>query len=335
MISSQTLHTALWPVLIERLDEGVIVFDARGVAIYANREAARLLDYTPQEVLGLDREDIVALCQQGRLDAERFAQAFVKGSLPFTPEQHYSVVTATRRLTLTPFVLDNEERFTVLLLRERETWQDELIAQTALDEMNGPLTFALNYCQTLLNRLKEGWEHTFELQDLARIVRDSVSHALHLWEMFSRLRSSASAPLNVRPVVLPIAFQIALSELKGKAVQGLQGLHLDLPDDLPPVRASEQHLHAVLCAVLEAAAARLSYQGRTTISARRRQGYVQIDITPLAAGNALYGYHCDMLPLAIAEQGIIQHGGRIWLSVAPDRPPVCSFSLPIWSESTE
>lgn len=335
MISPQTLHTVLWPVLIERLDEGVIVFDARGVAIYANREAARLLDYVPQDVLGLDREDITALCQPSRLDAERFAQAFVGGGLPSMPEQRYSVVTATRRLVLTPFVLNEGERFTILLLREREAWQDELIAQTVLDEMNGPLTFALSYCQTLLNRLKEGWGHTFELQDLARIVRDSVSRVLHLWGMFSRLRDSTSAPLNMRPVVLPIAFQIALSELKGKAVQGLQGLHIDLPDDLPPVRASEQHLHAVLCAVLEAATARLSYQGHMTISARRQQGYVQIDITPLAAGNALYGYHCDTLPLAIAEQGIIQHGGRIWFSTAPDQLPVCSFSLPVWAELRE
>lgn len=331
MISPQTLNTALWPMLVDRLDEGVIVFNAAGVAVYANCEAARLLDYEPQEVLGLDRADVVALCQPGRLDADRFAEVFAGGALPARPEQRYNVVTATRRLVLTPFALA-EERLTILLLREREAWRDELIAQTVLDEMNGPLTFALNYCRTLLNRLREGWEHTFELEDLARIVRDSVARVLHLWETLSRLRGSTTALTDVRPVVLSIAFQIALGELKNKAVQGLQGLHLDVPNDLPPVRASEQHLHAVLCALLEAAAARLSYQGRMTISARKRQGYIQVDLMPLAVGNALHSYHCDMLPLAIAEQGIIQHGGRMWFSASAGQPPVCSFSLPIWSD---
>ncbi len=331
MISPQTLSTTLWPMLVDRLDEGVIVFNTGGVAVYANREAARLLDYDPQEVLGLDRTDLVALCQPGRLDADRFAQAFTGGILPAKPEQRYNVVTATRRLVLMPFTLE-KERLTILLLREREAWRDELIAQTVLDEMNGPLTFALSYCRTLLNRLREGWEHTFELEDLARIIRDSVARMLHLWEAFSRLRGSAAPLTDVRPVVLPLAFQIALSELKSKTVQGLQGLHLEMPNDLPPVRASEPQLHAVLCALLEAAAARLSYQGRMTISARRRQGYIQVDLTPLAVGNALHSYHCDMLPLAIAEQGIIQHGGRMWFSAPVDQPPVCSFSLPVWSD---
>lgn len=333
MISPRVLDQAFWALLADRLDEGIVVFDQEGTVIYANEEAARLLDYAPIDVQGLDVDDFLSLCQPDRLDAPSFAHDLQGRHLPSRPARRYRVVTAARRLEIAPFAADRGPRLMVLLLREAVAWQDELIARTTLEEMNSPLVFASSYCDTLIKQVRQGWGHRFELEDLARIVQESVGRALQLWERASRLRKTAGASQGQRrPVVLPIAIQIALSELEGRGVQGLRNLRLNLPDDLPPVAAVEQHLHAALCALLESAAARLSYQGHMAVSARSRGTYIQLDLTPHTAASALQGYLFDELPLAICEQVIVQMGGRIWFTTQPEQPPTCSISLPVWTD---
>src|SRR5215475_13173665 len=97
MRSTRTLGTELWREIVERLDEGVIVFNQRGVAIYANDEAARLLSYQRRDVLELERDDLVALCDQDRMDGARFAGMFISGRVP-DGAGPFEIVTTSRHL---------------------------------------------------------------------------------------------------------------------------------------------------------------------------------------------------------------------------------------------
>src|SRR5687767_14569431 len=125
--SSRSLGTELWREMIERLDEGVIVFSDRGVVIYANDEAATLLGYTPRDVLELEKDDFISLCQLDRMDGASFANAFMGNQLPDSPDRVFEVATVHKRLSIRPFGLTLENgTVTVLLLREVSNWRSDL-----------------------------------------------------------------------------------------------------------------------------------------------------------------------------------------------------------------
>jgi hypothetical protein len=336
--SSRSLGTELWREMIERLDEGVIVFSDRGVVIYANDEAATLLGYTPRDVLELEKDDFISLCQLDRLDGAAFARAFAEGDLPGAPDRVFEVATVQKRLSIRPFNLTLENGMvTVLLLREVLNWRADLISETMMSpDMQGPLDSAAHYCNTLISRLEDGSAHPFELADLARIIQSSVTRAQGLWGNLSRLYNTNPTHFSqwdIRPLPLQEAFQEAISELKTHNSHGMPNLHLDMPDNLPPIAASSAQLHAGLCALLEGATARLMRQDRLAVIARHRRRYVQVDVTPEGtSAGGLHGYLFDSLPLAIAEQVILRHGGRVWIGARHDKPHTLSFSLPVWSE---
>ncbi len=336
MSASRLPDDQFWRQLVDHLDQGVIVFDDREAVVYANNEAARLIGYPPQDVLGLDKDDFLSLCQADRLDIASLSRALRGRQAASSAQRSYQVVTAEGRLEVTPLALAGPHGpVTVLLLRESIHWRSEIIAQTVIGEMNSPLSFASSYCDTLLHQLTQGWVSTFELRDLARIIRDSVKRALWLWEMLAGLYSTdpeESARWVCRPIDLAAALRAALRELSDQAVQGVVGLRLAMPDDLPPVSASASHLHTALCALLSGAAARLTSQERLIVKARARQSYVQVDLIPEAVSGAFHPYQFDMLPLAVVEQVIARHGGRLWFSETPGQPSGCSFSLPVWKE---
>lgn len=336
--SSRSLGTELWREMIERLDEGVIVFSDRGVVIYANDEAAALLGYTPRDVLELEKDDFISLCQLDRLDGATFAKSFSAGNLPGAPEIKFEVATVHKRLSIRPFKLTLEHGMvSVLLLREVLNWRSDLISETLMSpEMQGPLDSAVHYCQTLLARLEDGHAHQFEITDLARIVHSSVTRAQSLWGNLSRLYNTNPKHLsqwNVQPLHLHDAVKTAVAALTSNT---LPDLHLDIPDDLPLIAASATHFHAGLCALFEGTTSRLTRQDRLDVIARHRRRYVQVDVTPEGpATGGLHGYLFDSLPLAIAEQVILRHGGRVWIGARHDKPHTLSFSVPVWSQDDD
>nr|MBN1228399.1 PAS domain-containing protein [Anaerolineae bacterium] len=319
--------------IFEKLPYGVLIFDSRGTAVSANQEAARLLDYHLQEIPGLTREDFLALCQPDRLDYIHLKRALLGETAPGAGE--YTFATVSRRLSARVIPLHTEGiPSSALLLREHHEWQAELISETAVDRLHSPLAFAASYCETLQSRLDEDWGQEFELQDLARITRESIGQAFASWEMLHRLHITNPEQQKhraYRAIALPAVLQFALRDLDERGVPGTSRLTLDIPAMLPPVRASETDLRIGLSALLEGAANRQNAGDSIVIKAHDRTHYIQIDFIAEKPANALVSYLFDSLPCAIAEQVIIRHGGRIWFS-AGGGGHVCSISLPVWKE---
>lgn len=333
MPSFMSVEPDLWPALIQKLDQGVLVLDEQGLVVYANEEAGRLLQYSPDDLLGLDRHDLIALFQPERLDQARFASDLLNNQLSPRPDRTYAMATFSRRLVATPFWLA-PDGIMVILLREDTAWPSALIVQAVMDELHSPLAFAIQYGEVLLNRLKDETVPAFELHDLARIMRDALRQALRLWQSLSHLHSATTQQtpaLEMQAVAIPAAIRAAIHELKQRELQQMPRLLIELPGDLPLVRASISHLHIALSALLEGLLSRMSSQDQMTVSATDRMRYVQLELTPSAAG-VLRGYLFDSLPLAITEQVITRHGGRIWIEAEKSQRPVLCLSLPVWEE---
>lgn len=331
-----SLGTELWRKIVEAFNQGVIVISPHGVVIYANDEAARLLDYPPRDVIDLDVEDLIALCQPDRLDVASLATALHQNLPTDRPDQAFQVVTFSRRLLLSPFELEMPiGRVIVILLREDEHWRSTLIAHTVMDEMHSPLVFASGYCDTLLKRIDERNAYPEELAQLARVVLNGIERAQALWSTLHRLYSTdprLAPPPPMEPIPLGQALHNAVAEIKGLALHDLPTLQLDLPSDLPTVCASPEHLHAALCSLLEEAMSRVAPKETLVITASDRQDYLRVDLTLGISGGMVRNYLFDGMPLSIVEQVIIQHGGRIWVDSQPGRPTIFSFSLPVWKE---
>ncbi len=334
--SSRALGTELWREVVERLDDGVIVFSDRGVVIYANDEAARLLAYAPRDVLELNKDDFLSLCQLDRLEGAQFASALRSEQIPDSPSRRYEVATSGSRLRIAPFTLPLEAAtVTVLLLHEIENWRSEVISEHLLSpEMESSISLASSYSQTLIARLESGEARTSELLDLAHIIHSGLNRTLSLRATLARLRATDprhGSEWEMKPIALPEVIYAAVHEVGQHAARRLPAMQFDLAPDLPPVAASEQHLQSALFALLNGAVARLSQHDHLTISARHRRRYVQVDFTPDTPRVLLQGYQFDVLPLAIVEQVIARHGGRLWLRSRNDRSKTVSLSLPVWT----
>ncbi len=328
--SSRTLGTDLWRELIEHLNEGLIVFNSRGLVIYANDEAAQLLGYEPRDVLGLDKEDFVMLCLKDRLDAASFTKAFLSPEYD-QPKQSYDVVTFNKRLTLTPFVMELEfGQVTVLLLREIENWRETLIARAILTEMQSPLNFASQYCDALNIRLASGDVDLYEIKDLTRIVQKGVGHAASLWEKVawlygtdvSHMPEQAMGPVDLAEIVTEV-IEDWRKEISAP-------LTVELPPDLPPIRASREHIHTALSIMAEGIITQLGRLEKFKIAALNKRRYVQLKWTPVPVNSRARAYLFDVFPLAIAEQIVIQHSGRIWLEEHDQGINSICLSFPVW-----
>lgn len=336
MRTTRAFGTDLWRTLIEKLDEGVIVFNQRGVVIYANDEAARLLGYKPRDVLELDKSDVLSLCDTTRLDGDHFAAAFQSEDLGENSGHTYGVVTSSKRLSVTPLQLDLVHgQVTVLLLREAVGWRSDLIAQALMTEMSSTLAFTNESATMLSERVKSGDAHPFEVGDLARIIHESQEHTLGLWNMLSYLHRAdprQAAILETRKTHLGDLCQAAQHELAQHTGHRLSSMKLELPHDLPAVCASPTHLQAALYILMEQALACLPEGHGLIIKAHDRQRYVQLDLTADGPGSRLRSHLLDELPLAAAEQIIQQHGGRVWIGSQAGKPVALSLALPIWQE---
>lgn len=337
MSDASSQPDALWRALVESIDDGLLVFDAKGNVVYANQAAADLLDTRHATLASLSQDDLPGLFQPHRLDIARLETVLRQDLLGPRPVEAYGVATRRLRLLVSPFAFEVPGgRYRCLLIQEDVHWRSELIADAVVKELRNPLNFSLGYTEALITRIQSPDRRQDELVEFSRIIRSSVVSALEQWEDFLALYEA-----DPRHEVTPRGEPIRLAEALNAALRALQSnvrhlpsIDVTLPPDLPPVRAQARHLQRILSSLLEETTSRVAADGRVAISARRRDGSVQVDMAMSAREGQvlLRGYVFDVLPLSIVEQTIIMQGGRVWVEGEPGQPITFSFTLPIWEE---
>jgi nitrogen-specific signal transduction histidine kinase len=337
MSSSNAPFQSIWRLVINHLDQGILIFNQWGTVIYANPEAERLLGYDTHDLLELEKEDFIALCNTERLDGARFASVFLSDTLEGYNGQVFDLATVTRRLRATPMLLDmDDSEVLVLILKDAASWRADLITQTAMHEIDSPMRFASHYSRMLVERLKDPGSTPYELNDLARIISESLDRALREFLILESLY--ATEPRLVRQPVetaVDISHVIweALRDIANGAFNHNPAWKLEFFNGLPPVRASEAHLTWAFMILFQELNKLIPPGTPCPITAQNHDKYIQIEIRPEGQLKPIPYYLFDSLPLVAVEQTFLMHQGRIRVEGGNKRPLVIIMTLPVWQKN--
>jgi signal transduction histidine kinase len=153
------------------------------------------------------------------------------------------------------------------------------------------------------------------------------------------------------PQDLWLAVESALAPMRSAfAKKGLEA-RVDLPEDLPLVKADREQLRVILTQLLDNAR-RYTQQGGVTVRANQRSGVIQVDVTDTGSGippeevsklfTRFYRVEGNNSPerggglgLAIARQLVERQGGQIWVDSTLGVGSTFSFSLLVANEHAD
>ncbi len=237
-----------------------------------------------------------------------------------------------------------------------------------VQEQNGTsaesIAVIVHELRTLVTPLRASGELLFEElghepdSPKARLAQNIVAGAncLEHWlsEMQELMKSETGllevkletvAPLTV---LREVAF-VCLPMIKLKK----QSLILDLPSSLPRVRADAERLQEILLNLLTNASRFTSEKGEIVLRARAKGAEVTVEVQDNGIGipqdkrehlfesrfrtrsQPSEGYRGLGLGLAVCQQLVQQHGGRIWVDSEPGRGSTFAFTLPVEEGSIE
>ncbi|HTS16912.1 MAG TPA: ATP-binding protein [Verrucomicrobiae bacterium] len=229
-------------------------------------------------------------------------------------------------------------------MRQFENTRKEFVANVS-HELRTPLSIIKGYVETLLD--DEPPDAATTRQFLNTIQR----HSRRLEALIADLLSisaleSQQARLTFEPVSMRAAAQSVLDELTRQAQDKSIAVSLEIPGQLPAVRADAQRLHQVLFNLLDNAIKYTQADGHVTIRAVEKDGMVETGVADDGPGIGPEHlphvferfYRVDKarsrelggtgLGLSIVKHIVQSHGGRVWAESQIERGSTFYFTLP-------
>ncbi len=349
--------------IVRTLDEGILLLDENSLVLVANPLACQLLGLPERQVIGRSAAEVAEqqpLLQQ-LLDYAQRPAPQRRGALPFVvtlhgEEAHYQLVVHDV-LSPSPTKGHLEVAGTILALHnvsdftKRDQTKSHFLA-TVSHELRTPLS-TINFHLKLLQDPRVG-TLTPEQQEIVASVKQENQRLLNLTGNLldvSRLESEA-LPLDAQSV--------SIADLVSQATEPVQmqlapkQLHLDvqLPADLPAVRADRQKSVWVLLNLLTNAVRHSPEQATIEIRAARTPNgrAVRVEVQDHGPGIALEHQERIFqrftqltqatdaprtgsgLGLSIGREFITSQGGQLGVESTPGAGSTFFFTLPIADE---
>jgi len=229
--------------------------------------------------------------------------------------------------------------------RELEMMRADLYAMITHD-LRHPLHIIQTASVTLLDEsLPLSQENR---RELLQMIADSVNSLIHQLDEFLDYTKIDAGFLNLQLTEVNLAEVCAtvVSRIEVLARGKHQTIRVNLPPDLPPVRADEQRVQQVLTNLLDNAVKYTPEGGQITLTAAADTTHVCVTITDTGIGISpddlrrlfrRYGRGTGEkvrkikgtgMGLLIAKQIIEAHGGKIWAESVEGQGSTFSFSLP-------
>lgn len=327
--------------ILQSIADGVIVCDPQRNILLLNESAATMLGSNGNGVVWHNFNDVPL----ERVDVE--------GDF-FTEEgerEHYRLGDRVLRLSTAPVIVGDDRVFgEVIVLHDISDEASVDQAKTAFiatvsHELRTPLTVISGYTDLLLRGLVG--ELSDEQRGLLAQVRARAEHMNTLARNVVMVANIETNKLHteLEPQDIAVALEHAYGPLRsGFEEKGLT-VHIELDEQLPPVRADREQLNMILAQLLDNAR-RYTDQGSVTMRAVREHDQVRVDVADTGPGipaeelDKLFTrfYRVDGntsrergsgLGLVIARRLVERQGGRIWVHSEVGRGSTFSFTLPV------
>lgn len=337
------------------MSDGLLLLDGAGLVRYCNPRAGELLGIDPAAATGRPAEEIQARMERAFTDPEGVRLAWRQAVAQLHDHPTFDVSLAgqpSRDLAVQLFDIAGEQSVGVLLRdvtieRELQRTKDELVSVVS-HELRTPLASLVGFAELLLTR---EYGEARRRQYLS-VIREEGQRLTSLINDFLDLQRMESGRQNL--VLVPTSLRLLVEKAAANAGDDPERpVVLDVPEQLPMVRADGDRVLQVLANLLSNARKYSPSGGQTVLSARPKDGVVEVCVSDQGLGlpsDALPRlfekfYRVDNsdrreitgtgLGLAICRQIVTGHGGRIWAeSAGVGRGSRFSFTLPLAETST-
>lgn len=341
---------------ITAIADGVLIYNAAGEVVRMNPAAERILGYTPEDLrmaagerLGLLRVETPdgrpfppdSLPPVRALRGESVFGVLMRLHLPDGSLVWLSASAAPVR-TADGALLGAVATYTnVTALHGLQEQRDEYV-RTISHDLRAPLTIVLGQAQ-VISRMSERPESV--RRGAAAIVTSARRMNAMIQDLVDASRlETGQLMVNPRPLGLA-AYVVELRERLATAVD-MGRVTVDIPDDLPPVRADPDRLERILINLISNALKYSPPDAPVRIEARRHGSEVVTAVVDRGRGIAPDDLehvfdryfrtreareHREGLGLGLyITKGLVEaHGGRIWVESELGTGSRFSFTLPI------
>jgi NtrC-family two-component system sensor histidine kinase KinB len=340
--------------ILASIEDGLVVFDTGLKVTGINPAACRLLNGQAQEIRGKACPEILSpapIC-------ELIRKTIASGVSPAGTEEERIVTLQTgptpRHVLFSVTTIGGRDRDPsgiVLLLRditrmkEVEHLKSEFV-MAASHELYTPLT-SLGMSIDLLLEQATG-DFSPRNRELLQVAHEEIQ----------RLRALVQDLLDLSKIEsgkIALEFEnVALAEVLGQIQTIFKGqlemksvrLTLDLPEDLPPIRADANKVAWVLTNLVSNALRYVGETGHVSLQARRVADQVQVTVRDDGPGipredqARIFQKFVQVkgreaggtgLGLAICKEIVRAHGGSIWVESGPGQGSAFTFTLPVAS----
>ena len=321
--------------ILSSMTEGVLVVDAIGKIRLANQTLCRQFQLN-DEVMG--KTVLEAFRNVGL--AELIATPGARELTFLQPDEGVFAVTAAALRGGNGVVAVFHD---ITRIKQLENIRKDFVANVS-HELRTPLSIIKGYVETLLDEAPPGdataKQFLLTIEKHAHRLEALIADLLSISEL-----ESQQARLYVAPVSLRKAVEAAATELRQRAQEKSMTIGVEIPEDLPAVRADAERLHQVLINLLDNAIKYTPPGGQIRICAKPTGPEVQVCVADNGPGIAPEHlariferfYRVDKarsrelggtgLGLSIVKHIIQAHGGRVWAESALQQGSSFFFTL--------
>ena len=338
--------------ILSSMTEGVLAMDAAGKIRVANEALRQQLDIG-EEAIGRSALEVFRNVALQEIIAEAVQTGRVVGrELAFlNPVERIFEVNAARLQARD----GGSVGIVVLLhditrLKQLENLRKEFVANVS-HELRTPLSIIKGYIETLLDPQPPDPETA--RQFLQTIQRHSQRLETLIGDLLTvSAMESQQARLQLESLSLRDVAATAADEIVQRAREKNTAIAIEIPPDLPRMRADAQRLHQVFFNLLDNAVKYGQPEGRISVSAKLRNGEIEVQVADNGPGIAPEHlpriferfYRVDKarsrdlggtgLGLSIVKHIVQAHGGRVWAESVVGQGSTFHFTLP-WQPAGE